>query len=376
MKIAILGTKGIPNNYGGYEQFAEFISQRLVNKGHQVTVYNPSFHKYKGTSFNEVQIVHKFSPESLVGSGIANIIYDFLCLKDALQRDFDIIYEAGYHSVAISYKLLRIKNLKRPIIITNMDGLEWKRSKWSKIVQAVIKKLEKIAVNNSPFLISDNLGIQNYLKERFSKDSYFIPYGADLVEEFDEIYLAEYSIRAHEFFILVARLEPENNVETIIQGYVESNSSFPLIVVGNHMTTYGNYLKNKYPSQNVQFVGGVYSKEKLDSLRFYSLLYFHGHSVGGTNPSLLEAMACKCFIAAHNNPFNESILGKAAYYFKDYDGVCQLIKDASFNREKFYKNFETDNSNKIRTIYNWDIIVSRHEKLFHELLGNNSALES
>ena len=99
MKIAILGTKGIPNNYGGYEQFAEHFSKRMIERGHQVTVYNPSFHPFKESNFNGVTIIRKFSPEKWIG-GAANFIYDFLCLRDALQRNFDIIYEAGYHSVA------------------------------------------------------------------------------------------------------------------------------------------------------------------------------------------------------------------------------------------------------------------------------------
>src|SRR5258706_11605362 len=98
MKIAILGTKGIPNNYGGYEQFAEYCSRRLVELGHQVTVYNPSFHAYKESEFHGVQIIRKFSPEQLIG-GAANFVYDFLCLRDALRKDFDIIYEARYHNV-------------------------------------------------------------------------------------------------------------------------------------------------------------------------------------------------------------------------------------------------------------------------------------
>ncbi|MFM7852753.1 MAG: DUF1972 domain-containing protein [Flammeovirgaceae bacterium] len=372
MKIAILGTKGIPNNYGGYEQFAEYVSQRLVKKGHDVTVYNPSFHKFKKTSFNGVKIIHKFSPESSLGSGIANIIYDFLCLRDALSRDFDIIYEAGYHSVAPAYKILNVKKLRNPVLLTNMDGLEWKRSKWNKIVQGIIKKLEHVAVNHSPHLIADNVGIAEYLKDKFSKDSYFLPYGADPVTSFDVTHLSSYQLYPFQYFIIVARLEPENNIEPVIDGYIDSGSPLPMIVVGSHETGYGRTLKSKYITNKVHFVGGIYSKPKLDALRHFALFYFHGHSVGGTNPSLLEAMACKCFIVANNNPFNKAVLGRDAEYFDNADEVKQVICQAESLHSKNAGAFQGRNFEKIEKLYNWDTIVQKHIALFTQLLNNSN----
>jgi glycosyltransferase involved in cell wall biosynthesis len=370
MKIAILGTKGIPNNYGGYEQFAEFISTRLIQRGHSVTVYNPHFHKFKGDHFNGVTIIRKFSPEAMLG-GAANIIYDHLCLKDALQRDFDIIYEAGYHSVALSYKYLKVDQLKKPIVITNMDGLEWRRSKWNKTVQNIIKGLERIAVAKSPYLISDNEGIQEYLMTKYKAESFYIPYGADPVKEFDESLLQTYDVKAEGYLMLVARLEPENNVETILDGYCKLSMNDPLLVVGNHATSFGNHLKNKFKSTNVKFVGGIYNKAQLDSLRHFSLAYFHGHSVGGTNPSLLEAMASESFIIAHENPFNASILNDAALYFKTADNVCDLLKNIRSLRTNHLHEFVRENNRKISTTYKWEKIVDQHEELFKDLLEKN-----
>jgi hypothetical protein len=231
MKIAILGTKGIPNNYGGYEQFAEYISVELVKLGHSVTVYNPNYHPYSETKYNGVNIVSIFSPENVIGSA-ANFIYDHLCLKHALKQDFDIIYEAGYHSVALSLKLLRVKNMTGPVLITNMDGLEWKRSKWNSLTRRLIKALEKIAINHSPYLISDNEGIRNYYLKNFNRDSFFIPYGAELMKDPDETHLIEYDLKIHEYFMLIARLEPENNIEPVVEGYLKSASHLPLIIIG------------------------------------------------------------------------------------------------------------------------------------------------
>ena len=368
MKIAILGTKGIPNNYGGYEQFAEYISQKLVAKGHAVTVYNPSFHRYKKSSFNGVTIIEKYSPETLIG-GAANFIYDYLCLKDALNRDFDIIYEAGYHSVAYSLKILNVKKRKRPVVITNMDGLEYNRSKWNSWTQQLIRKLEKIAVEESPYMISDNLGIQEYYRTNFNKDSFYIPYGADPVTNFTESYLSSRSLSRFNYLMLVARLEPENNIQTILDGYQRSESHIPFLVVGNHKTSYGEYLKEKYAAGSIQFVGGIYDKKELDSLRHFAMGYFHGHSVGGTNPSLLEAMACQCFIIAHDNMFNRKVLFESALYFDHPDRVRSIIEQLSVLRNQQSSIFIKANLERIETEYQWDNVVAQHEQLFEQLLN-------
>jgi hypothetical protein len=367
MKIAILGTKGIPNNYGGYEQFAEFISKCFIERSHSVTVYNPHYHQFRGHDFNGVSIIKKYSPEKLIG-GAANIIYDYLCLKDALKRDFDIIYEAGYHSVALSYKFLKVKGQTKPIIITNMDGLEWKRTKWSRPIRSIIKKFEQIAVKRSPYLVADNVGIQKYLKDKYNAESFFIPYGADPVEFFDSSHLEKYGVTKVNYLMLVARLEPENNIETIIDGHCMSSANFSLVVVGNHTTRHGKYLKDKYVDPRVRFIGGIYDKPRLDSLRHFSLAYFHGHSVGGTNPSLLEAMASQSFIIAHKNPFNESILGNSAMYFQSKGEVTTLINTIEDLRVKYSNQFVEENFTKIKTLYNWNLIATKHEELFNNLI--------
>ncbi|MBL7848582.1 MAG: DUF1972 domain-containing protein [Cyclobacteriaceae bacterium] len=370
MKIAILGTKGIPNNYGGYEQFAEYLSQRLVKRGHEVTVYNPSFHPFTDEEFKGVRIIRAYSPEKLIG-GSANFIYDFLCLRDALKRDFDIIYEAGYHSVAPAYRLLGIRNRTKPIIITNMDGLEYNRSKWSSATQQLIRVLERIAVKDSPFMISDNLGIQEYYRTRFGRDSYFLPYGADPIDNFDESHLSKYGVIRHKYMILVARFEQENNIEMALDGFLAAECPSPFVVVGNHQTAYGNLLKRKYQDDRIRFVGGVYDKPVLDALRHYSAAYFHGHSVGGTNPSLLEAMACRTFIFAHDNPFNRHVLFDSAFYFNSASQVQDLLMRLDELREANAVKFANENDVRIRSTYNWDTIVSQHETLFEQLSANS-----
>ena len=365
MKIAILGTKGIPNNYGGFEQFAEYLSVRLVERGHDVTVYNPSFHPYRQEEFKGVRIIKIYSPEKWMGAS-ANFIYDHLGLKHALQHDFDIIYEAGYHSVAWSYKILNICKYKRPLVLTNMDGIEWRRSKWNPWVRKLIRKLEVVAVRESPFLISDNPGIRQYYLDQFQRDSFFIPYGADAVYTFDPGYAEAKGVTSGNYFLLIARMEPENNIELILESYIIANPDSPFLVIGDYKNGYGRLMYKKYSSR-VRFIGGVYNKSELDSLRHFSKAYFHGHSVGGTNPSLLEAMSCGCFILAHDNAFNRGVLGGEAIYFSGQQELVGHFKamDTLLQRNEQFKSL---NSEKIIKDYSWEKITSLHEDLFRSLL--------
>lgn len=361
MNIAILGTRGIPNNYGGFEQFAEMISVELAKRGHKVTVYNPHFHPYKEDNFHGVEIRRAYSPENLIGAA-ANFIYDFICFRDALKQDFDVILECGYHSNAPSYYLKGKKS--KAVLITNMDGIEWKRSKWGGFTRWLIRKLEKIAVRKSDYLVSDNIGIQDYYKKDFGKDSEFIAYGADPVNEYDSKALEKYSLKENEYFMLIARLEPENNIETILDGYAMAKTDYPFIVIGNHKTKYGKYLKEKYTGKNIRFIGGVYDKSLLDNLRCFSRVYFHGHSVGGTNPSLLEAMASRAFIAAHSNPFNMSVLKDSAIYFRTPEGVKEIVERTSPEKDEERELFKNENIKVIASEYSWKHITDLYEDMF------------
>lgn len=364
MKIAILGTRGIPNSYGGFEQFAEYLSVGLVELGHSVTVYNVHFHEYDQPEFRGVTIRKIYSPEKQIGAA-ANFVYDYLCMKDALKQDFDIIYEAGYHSNAPSYYLLK-KN--SPIVITNMDGIEWKRSKWNYLTRQLIKKLEKIAVRKSDYIVSDNKAIQKYYKKEFNAESFCIAYGADIVDDFDQKLVSPYGAIANNYFLLIARLEPENNIEMILDGYLLSTDNRLFLVIGNVDTKYGRFLQEKYKNTTISFLGAVYDKRVLDSLRHYCSLYFHGHSVGGTNPSLLEAMATGALIASHDNEFNKSVLNiNALYFVKDKD-VASIINSLDSWDDNEKKVFIANNRTQIINSYSWKSIVFQYENLFREIL--------
>ena len=357
MKIAIIGTRGIPNHYGGFEQFAEYVSVGLVKMGCEVSVYNSHNHPFQRAEYKGVKIIHCKDPEHKFGT-IGQFIYDLNCIRDSRKRKYDIILQLGYTSSSIWHWLLP----KKSIVITNMDGIEWKRTKFSSKVQRFLKYAEKLAVNNSDYLIADSVGIQEHIKSSYNKDSIYIPYGAFLKNETDDNDLSEYNLIKHEYNMLVARLEPENSIEVILDGCVLSKTNIPFLVVGKIDTKFGQHLVEKYKkNKNILFAGGIYDQEKLSNLRACSNIYFHGHTVGGTNPSLLEAMGDGCFIIANDNIFNKSILSKDALYFENVEQVAKIIMD---NNRNDFGDFISNNQEKIRTIYSWETIIQKYHSHF------------
>ena len=216
MKIAFIGTRGIPNNYGGFEQFAEYISVGLAKRGHIVTVYSPHFHPYKKDFYKGVRIKHIYSPETWMGSSVGSFFYDYFSLKDALKREkFDIIYEAGYTSIVPAYIWFNVKNIKCPIFITNMDGLEYKRTKFNKWIRKFVFWEERQAVKHSHYLIADNMGIHDYYKAKYNKTCRFIAYGADIHDDYNKEVLKEFKLELNGYYLLVARLEPEDRKSVV-----------------------------------------------------------------------------------------------------------------------------------------------------------------
>ena len=360
-KIAILGSRGIPNHYSGFEQLAEYLAQGLVKLGYDVSVYNSHDHPYQEKTWNGVNIIHCHDPEYKMGT-FGQFIYDLNCIKDSRKRNFDVIFQLGYTSSTVWFWLLPNKSK----IATNMDGLEWKRTKYSKPVQQFLKVAEWLGVISSDRLISDSIGIQKYLQRKYKKDSSYIPYGAHLFENPNVEDLKQYHLNAYDYDMLVARMEPENNIETIIQGYLQTERKRKLVVVGNTQgTPHGQYLKKTYSDKDgVIFTEGIFDINILNNIRHFSNLYFHGHSVGGTNPSLLEAMASSCFMAAHNNDFNRAILESEAFYFSNPEEVAGIITENSKDEKHPWIEL---NREKVKEKYTWDAIVNGYAKVIEEL---------
>lgn len=362
MRIGILGTRGIPNHYGGFEQFVEFVAPEWVKQGCEVYVYCSSLHPYKEKTWKNVHLIHCKDPENKIGTA-GQFIYDLNCIIDARKRNFDVLLQLGYTSSSIWWWLMP----KKAKIITNMDGLEWKRTKYSKKVQTFLKYAEKWAVNHSDHLVADSKGIQDYLQEKYQVNSTYIAYGAEVFQHPNEAVLKEFQVEIEKYSMLIARFEPENNLEMILDGVALSEKKETFLVVGNHNNGFGEYLKEKYKTYSqIKFIGAVYNLDKLNNLRYFSRLYFHGHSVGGTNPSLLEAMASNALIAAHNNGFNKGVLEDNAFYFTKANEVSDIYNNTV---KSLFVNKLNENKNRINETFNWDLISNQYLSLFKSQLN-------
>jgi glycosyltransferase involved in cell wall biosynthesis len=365
MKIGILGTRGIPNNYGGFEQFAEFFSIYAAQAEHSVFVYTPHNHTYKENTFEKVNLIKCYDPEYVIGTA-GQFIYDLNCILDSRKRNFDIILQLGYTSSAFWYDL----HPKNSIVITNMDGLEWKRTKYNKPIKKLLKIAERMAATKSDYLISDSLGIQEYLLKTHNKESEYIAYGADNFDTPNEEFLNNYKVEKYNFNMIMARFEPENNLNMVLEGVMLSKDEKPILVIGNHKTKYGDYLKNKFSTcKKIKFLGAIYNLTDLNNLRYFSNLYFHGHTVGGTNPSLLEAMASQGLIAAHRNQFNYGVLKENAFYFENSLDVKKILETIKkIDNLQFVKN----NSEAIANNFNWNKINDEYLQFFSKCLARNA----
>lgn len=361
--IGIIGSKGIPNHYGGFEEFAEQLSVGLVEKGFKVSVYCPHHHPYKGVTFKNVQLIKCFDPEIFIGS-TGQFFYDLNCIIDSRKRDFDILYQLGYTSSGIWQWLLPHKS----IVVTNMDGLEWQRKKYNTYVRSFLKLAEKLAVNKSSLLIADSPVILDYLKKEFQKPSIYIPYGAKQVDEIPSNPILPFDLKSFRYYLIIARIQADNHIEDIIQGVKKSNPGHPLIIVGNIWDRFSKNLVKKYANDQIRFVGGIYNLNTLNLLRKNALLYFHGHSAGGTNPSLLQAMAAGSHICSHDNDFNRSILGEDAQYFRTTTDIEKLI-DVMNETETDWENRIRNNLNKISETFQWSGINEQYAKLFQSLIS-------
>jgi len=364
MKIAILGTRGIPNHYGGFEHIAGYLAKGLVEKGHDLTVYNSSQHPYKEKDWNGVQIVHCFDPEFLIGIP-GQFIYDLNCILDARKKSYDIILMLGYTSSSIWSFLYP----RKTAVITNMDGLEWQRTKYSKKARVFLKYAEKLAIQSSSFHVADSPVIKEYLDAKYQINSRYIAYGAGPSPVAEENLLNEYDLQKNQYFLLMARMEPENNIEMILDGFCLSKSNLKFAVIGNTGNKHGRCLVNKYRNEcRVVFLGAIFDERKVQTLTAMCTLYFHGHSVGGSNPSLLNAMAAKAPIAIHNNAFNKFLVKENAIPFTEVNDIRQIIDSRTYYNETHIQN----NFLTINKYFNWEQIVSEYEQYFIACYRSNN----
>ena len=364
-KIAFIGSRGIPANYGGFETFVEELAVGLKQKyDFDIVVVGDTHQKEQLNSIAEYKGVEViYSKYSKPNQTVQFYLDSMLKVWSA-----DVIYCCG---VGNAFFLL-LPFLFSKKFVTNPDGIGWKRLKWSNTGKKFLKFMFYLTAKISPYIVADSVGVESVFKTKFKRKNNIetIEYGAYLNQtngvqstEIDAV-LQTYKLKSGEYHLAVSRLEPENNVHLIINGFAKRKSKYPLIIVGNIIDT--DYVKTLTVTgrKNVLFVGGIYDKFELDVVRSNALSYFHGHSVGGTNPSLLEAMASKNICVCHDNEFNRGVVGISGFYFNTAKEVSDIILDIEKNE---YSNYRNEVFEKVKNYYNWTNIVKMYADYFKKI---------
>lgn len=320
MELAIVGTRGLPNNYGGFETLADYLVRYLSDEIN-ITVYCSSkdmesrIKTYNGATLKYIPIT---------SHGGLGIIYDSLSLIYALRNSDKVLF-LGFGG---GFVMPFLKKYRGKIIL-NIGGLDWKRNKWSPFAQKVIRKAEKLLIKNSGCIISDNIGIQDYIKETYQRDSTLIAYGGDQAKHqpINGFWVEKYPFLKSAYAFTVCRIQPDNNIDLMLEAFKESE--LPFVLLGNWSNSeYGKQTKIKYSdNRNLILLDAIYEREELDVLRSNCTLYIHGHSAGGTNPSLAESMHLALPVFAFASGYNENTTSNLALYFKNEDELKELVKN-------------------------------------------------
>jgi glycosyltransferase involved in cell wall biosynthesis len=369
VRIAMIGTRGVPARYGGFETAVEEIGQRLVKAGHEVTVYCRGERHPEGEHLG-MRLVHLPAVQQKVAETLSHTA---LSVTHAAGRrirrkgpDVALVFNAA------NAPLLPVLRAMRIPVATHVDGLEWKRTKWSGAGRRYYRTAESLSVRWSDALIADAKGIQDYYVERFNADSVFIAYGAPILPSTDTAKLAEAGYEPGGYHLVVARFEPENHVHLAVEGYRRSKATRPLVVVGSapYSDEYTQQVRDLAGDDpRIRFLGGVWDQDLLDALYAGALTYVHGHSVGGTNPSLLRAMGAGAPVVAYDVNFNREVLGAdAGRFWGDAASLAALLEEAEAAPGR-----STDRGaagrKRAAERYVWDDVALAYERLCEDLLA-------
>ncbi|HSI78479.1 MAG TPA: DUF1972 domain-containing protein [Lunatimonas sp.] len=364
MRVAILGTRGYPFVYSGYETFVKEMGERLVSRDVEVTVYchSPLF-KEKPKMVNGIHLVYIPSIETKSLSQLTSSFFSFIhvCFSKA-----DVVFVANSANGPFG---IFTKLWGKPSVI-NVDGLEWLRPKWKGLGSWYYRMASRLATKLFDQVITDSDEMQRIYLELFNAPSKMIAYGANPRMNSDETLIEQWNLEPESYFLIVGRLIPDNNSDLIVKGFLKSNSKRKLVVVGDvpYQDQFATKMKG-IPDDRLVFTGYVKDAEALASLYHNCYAYFHGHEYGGTNPAMLKALGYGCAILALNTPFNQEMLqdGKYGWYFeKNIPSVVKIVEAAEKVPEKMGILREKSRDGLVQK-YNWDFVTDEYETLFKKL---------
>jgi len=357
-KVSIIGTVGLPANYGGFETLVENIVLQKHSDQVEYAVYCSSKnYKERHWVYQGARVVYI----PLKANGIQSIFYDMWSILHAL-RQADVLLILGVSGCCI-LPLIRVFSKKK--IIVNIDGLEHRRNKWNKCIRKFLEVSEALAVKYADAIVADNKGIQDYVIEKYKKESILIEYGGDHVvcdvKDVEIETLGKFQLTSREYSLALCRIEPENNVEMILKAFASTNEV--VVFIGNwNNSGFGRRMKNAYSQvKTIRLIDPIYDIRILSILRSNCKFYLHGHSAGGTNPSLVEAMYFGRPILAFDVVYNRETTEGKAEYFKDEQGLIALINGG--DKEAWQRNGEAMVEIAHRR-YRWSVIAKKYEKLY------------
>ncbi len=375
MYIALVGTRGVPARYGGFETCVEEVGARLVQRGHRVRVYcrgavdtapeagsldsGSAATPGTGSQYLGMELVHL---PAMRRKSLETLSHTALSAAHLLRHPTDVAIVFN----AANSPFLPVLRARRIPVATHVDGLEWKRAKWGANGRRYYRAAEALSVRWSDALIADAQGIADYYTAEFDAPTELISYGAPLLHDPGSSRIAALGLVPRGFHLVVARFEPENHVAEIVEGYVASDATLPLIVVGSapYADSYTERI-TALADDRVRLLGGVWDQDLLDELYAQCETYLHGHSVGGTNPSLLRALGAGAATIAYDVSFNREVLGEDGLFFADAAGVSAAVQ--AVEADPVGTHARRDGSRARAARYDWDDVAAGYERLCQTL---------
>lgn len=362
MRIAFLGTRGVPARYGGFETFAEELGRRLVERGHVVTIYGRTSAVPAGQREHlGMRIVRMPAPHSKY---LETVVHTLVAAAHALTRHDDVLYVCNSANVPA---VVLLKAFRR-VVVLNVDGLEWQRRKWNALGRAYYRACAWLAARLPIHVVTDALVIQDYYRRRFNRRTEYFPYGTDLERAADDGTLAALGLEARRYILYVSRLEPENNAHTVVKAFGKVRTDVPLAIVGDapYASEYIERLKRD-AGPSVRFLGAIYG-DGYRILQSHALAYVQATEVGGTHPALVEAMGRGSVIVANDVPEHRETLGDAGLYYRGVDELAAQLQTVLDDPAG-----ATDLGHRARARagarYGWDAIADQYEAWLTSLVA-------
>lgn len=370
MKIAILGLRGLPSTYSGYEAFLSELAPRLAQRGHEITVYcRSSLFKEQPPEWNGVKLKYMGSVEHKVASTLS---HSAVCMMDAARGAYDLIFVVN----AANGMFGIISRLAGKPAVLNVDGMEWLRPKWNALARFIFKNSARLGCLFYDEVVTDAEEMHRLYARDFGIDTTYIAYGANIDVSTEPQVLGQYGLEVGNYYLIASRLVPDNNADAIVEAFVKSGSTKILAIAGG-ANYRGNTVEQAFmerlkaaSNDRVKFLGHVGSSDHVKELHCNCFAYVHGHQFGGINPSLLKALGYGNCIMALDTPFNSEVLDKGKYglLWKNAEHLAELMRSLEAEPQRA-ADFRTHAPDRIRERFTWEQITTEYEDLFKEVIA-------